>query len=297
MNVKLRSLFSKLSLFGATLIWGGSFFVMKDTLNSIPPYYLLSLRFLVGAITLSIIFIKKYKNFSIDYIAKGAILGIFLFIAYVFQTKGLIYTTPGKNAFLTVIYCIMVPFLYWLYSKVRPDIYNIIASIICVIGIGLVSVNEALTINIGDILTMTGGLFFALHIIAIAVFSKGKDIILLTIIQFASSGIISLIFALLFEEPPKHIESVSFISLIYLCFFATTVGLLLQNIGQKYVSPSSAAIILSLESVFGVLFSIIFYKEVLNLKTAIGFFLIFAAIIISETKLEFLRKQKENTGI
>ncbi|MDP4152056.1 MAG: DMT family transporter, partial [Bacillota bacterium] len=288
MSTHSKGIFAKSALLSATLIWGSSFFVMKNTIDSIPIYYLLAVRFTVAAVTLMLIFNRSMKKFSLEYLWKGSVLGILLFIAYAFQTYGLLGTTPGKNAFLTTVYCVMVPFLYWAIKKVRPDIFNIAASVICVAGIGLVSLSGDFTIGIGDVLTLICGLFYALHIVAVASFSKDRDIFLLTAVQFGSAAAVSWIFAFLFNTFPKFIEPDSMMEILYLCFFATTLALLLQNVGQKYTPPSTAAIILSLESVFGVLFSILFYNEKLTLKTASGFTLIFVAVIISETKFSFI---------
>lgn len=291
MNITTNGLLAKGLILLAALIWGSSFFVMKNTVDSIPVYYLLAIRFSVAAMILPLVFMKRLRLMNIDYLLKGTYMGVLLFCAYVFQTIGLIGTTPGKNAFLTTVYCIIVPFLYWYSSGIRPDIFNISASFVCVTGIGLVSLNEGFSIGTGDALTLVCGLFFALHIVAVARFSPGRDIFLLTVIQFASAAVLGWIFGYLFNTFPASISSASAYSLVYLCFFATTVALLLQNVGQKYTNASTAAIILSLESVFGVLFSIIFYQETLTLRIALGFALIFAAVIISETKLQFLKRK------
>ena len=81
--------------------------------------------------------------------------------------------------------------------------------------------------------------------------------------------------------------------MLYLALACTALSLLLQNVGQKYTNPSSASLILSLESVFGVLFGVIFFHEILNLRLITGFVLIFAAIVISETELSFLKGKKK----
>ncbi len=290
MEAKKISILAKLALFGATLIWGSSFFIMKNTVEVIPVFYLLAMRFFVAAIVVLILSINKIRLINIEYLIKGGVMGILLFLAYAFQTFGLMDISPGTNAFLTTVYCIIVPFLYWIVAKSRPDRFNILASIICLIGIGLVSLNKGFTIGIGDFLTLVCGFFYASHIVSVAVFSRKLNIFLLTFIQFATASVLGGIMGLIFETFPKHIGTDSILSLVYLCFFATAAALLMQNVGQKYTHPSTAALILSLESVFGVLFSIVFYKETLDIKITIGFVLIFVAVIISETKLSFLSK-------
>lgn len=295
MDIKRKGLLAKTALIGATLIWGSSFVIMKNIIVNIPVYYLLAIRFSAATILLSLLFIKRLKDINTDYLIKGSVMGLFLFCAFVSQTFGLMWTTPGKNAFLTTVYCIFVPFLYWLCSRTRPDRYNISASLICVIGIGFVSLKQDFSIGLGEGLTLVCGLFYALHIVAVARFSQGRDIFLLTIVQFATAAFLGWICGIIFEVFPGEISISSALSLAYLCIIVTTVALLLQNIGQKYTEASSASIILSLESVFGVMFSIIFYKEILTLRVCVGFALIFAAVIISETKLAFIRRSKQPT--
>jgi len=295
MNIHSKSLNAKFALFGATLIWGGSFLVVKNSMEVMQPHALLAIRFTIGCLLLSAIFYKRVKAINKDYVIKGGVLGIFLFLAYSMQTIGITDTTPGKNAFLTAIYVVIVPFLFWAVDKKKPDAYNVIAAFVSIIGIGLVSLNGEFSIRMGDALTLVGGALYAIHIVAVAKFAKHKDPILLTIIQFAVAAVLSWIVTLLFEDVPKpemwSTESV--IGLLYLAVFATAVALLLQNIGQKYTNPAPAAIILSLESVFGVVFSVIFFYEQITIRLFIGFCLIFFAVIISETKLNFLKRSKE----
>ncbi len=149
-----------------------------------------------------------------------------------------------------------------------------------------------MTVAFGDVLTLIGGLFYAIHMVVVAKFSRDKDPILLTIIQFATSAVLSWVCGGIFEEFPKAIGSETIFGILYMGVFATAIALLLQNVGQKYIHPSSVAVILSLESVFGVIFSVFMGKESLTIKITLGFLLIFIAVIISETKLSFLKKKK-----
>lgn len=281
----------RLALFGATLIWGSSFLIVKNSMDVMEPHVLLGIRFTVGCLLLSIIFYKKLKELNKDYFLKGAIIGLCIFLGYSLQTVGITDTTPGKNAFLTAIYCVIVPFLFWFVNKCKPDIYNFVAALVCIIGIGLVSLNGDFTIRKGDAFTLAGGVFFAAHIVAVARYSKDKDPVLITILQFGYAALLSWGMAFLFEDMPKSIDTNTWYGIIYLAVFATAVALLLQNIGQKHTNPSAAAIILTLESVFGVVFSVVFYHEQITLKLFIGFLLIFLAVIISETKLSFLKRK------
>ena len=105
----------------ATIIWGSSFVVMKSSVDVLPTFWLLAIRFSFAALVLSLVFWKRWKVLDRQYLIGGAIMGFCLFVAYAFQTFGLARTTPGKNAFLTAVYCVIVPFLYWVIAKRRPD--------------------------------------------------------------------------------------------------------------------------------------------------------------------------------
>lgn len=281
-----RSVLARLALISATLIWGSSFFMMKSSLDSIEPFYLLAIRFSIAAAVLSLIFFPKFKLMDKGYIKGGVVMGVFLAMAYGVQTMGLRFTTPGKNAFLTAVYCLIVPFLYWAAERKKPDGYNIAAAVICLVGIGFVSINpsDGGGVNKGDLLTLCGGFMYACHIIAVNKASKGRDITALTIIQFATAACVFLAAGVLFNKAPRGLETGTALTLLYLGIFSTAAALLLQGVGQKYTPPSQAALLLSLEAVFGVMFSVIFADERLTVQLVIGFILIFSAVVISEVK-------------
>ncbi len=287
-------LLARLALLAATLIWGTTFVIMENTLETIPVFFILAFRFTVGSVLLFAVSYRKLKTLDKKYILFGASMGVFLFASYSFQTLGLTdpATTPGKNAFLTAVYCIIVPFLSWIVVKKRPDRFNILAAVLCLTGIGLVTLDSALRICTGDILTMVGGFFFAVHIIVTSRALEGRDPVLLTALQFASAALLSWIVSISTKQFPQNIGSSALVSMVYLSLMATTVCYLFQTFGQKYTPPETVAILMSLEAVFGIVFSLIMQAEGITLRLAFGFALIFVAIIISETKLSFIKKNR-----
>ena len=288
---------AKPMLFAAAIIWGTSFFVMKNALDVIPVFYLLAIRFTAGAVLLAAVCWKKWAGFTRDYLWRGAVIGAFLFLAYSVQTFGLDRTTPSKNAFLTAVYCVIVPFLYWAAARRRPDRYNILAALLCVTRVGLVSLDGDLSVNAGDVLTLICAFFYAAHIVAVAKVSPEKDIYLLTVFQFAFAALYAGEGGALFVNVPSEavLDPAVCLPMAYLCVMATTVALLFQNVGQVWSDPASASVILSLESVFGVISSVLFYGDLVTLPMAVGFACIFVAVVCSETKFSFLTagRQKE----
>ena len=279
----------RLALLTAALIWGSSFIVMKDTLDHIPVFMLLAIRFTLGGLLLAAILRKRLMQAGRSIWGHGAICGMLLLSAYATQTYGLKTTTPGTNAFLTAVYCVMVPFMAWGFFRNRPTAWNWAAAAMCITGIGLISLSGDLTIGAGEWLTLLSGLLYALHIMGLSHFGSKDDPIVLTIVQFAVVAVLSWLCTLTVEHGSAFPAPSVWPQLLYLTVFATAVTLGCQSVGQSLTPPSQSAILLSLESVFGALFSVILGYEALTLPILCGFTMVFVSVIVSETQLSFLR--------
>ena len=276
----------------ATLIWGSTFFILKDTLDDVDLMFLLAFRFTLAAGILALVFWKRWRAMDPGYLWRGGVMGVLLAAAYTVQNYGLMDTTPGKNAFFTAVYCVIVPFLYWAVDRLRPSRWNVLAAVLCVAGIGFVSWDGGLALSGGDLLTLLGGFLYACHIVAVAKFSQGRDIFILTVLQFAATALCCWAGTLLFTHgiPLGGLPARAWWVLLYLAIAATSVALLFQNVGQKYTDPSSAALLLALEAPFGVAFSVLFGAESPAPLMYLGFALIFLAVVCSETQFKFLRR-------
>lgn len=286
-----KSTLGRLCLIGCTFLWGTSFVVLKNALDSMPTLWILAIRFLGAALLMLLFGVKQLSKLDRGYWKGGAVMGVFLAVAYIIQTYGLVYTTPGKNAFLTATYCVLVPFLWWILRRQKPERSNIIAAVICFVGMGLVSLQEHFSVNPGDLITIFCGLFYGLHIIATSVYAKERDAVLLSMVQFLTAAVICFVLAPFVSPFPSHVPTGTWLSIGYLCVMCTGVCFLLQTIGQKYTPANEVAIFLTLESVFGAAISVLFYHERLTLQVFCGFVLIFLAVLISETKPAFLQKK------
>ena len=229
----------------------------------------------------------------------GLIMGIFLTLAYLFQTYGIKYTTASKNAFITALYVVLVPFLYWKISKKRPGLNQIAAGLVAVIGLALLTLKHESGINLGDALTFLCGVCFAVHMICTEEYTKRCDPILLATVQVAVVGVFNWLLAPLLDGPGAFDPSILLqksliLGLLYLSLICTTVGFLIQTVGQKYLSANTVSLLLSLEAVFGTLFSVIFLGEVLTERMILGCVLMFSALLLSE--LRFTVPGKEVHG-
>lgn len=312
--------FYKLLILVATAIWGFAFVVMKDTVADIPPALLIGLRFFFSFIVLALIFWRPLKaSLNRRCLIQGAILGVLLFLAFWTQTIGLDHTTPGINAFLTATYCIIVPFGWWIIARKRPNIFNVLAACLCLIGINLVSITSAdggLHVGLGEFMTLICAVFFAIHIVFVSLFTQPpasgntsspippllrepSDVYALTVLQFFFGGLCGLLIGIVFEGlPGTDVLSLSLLwNMVYLVLFASCAALLIQNVALAYVPPAQASLLLSTESVFGVLFSVLLFGEMLTPRLIAGFALIFAGILVSEllaSRKQAWKDQKED---
>ncbi|MEK5208178.1 DMT family transporter [Psychrobacillus sp. FSL H8-0510] len=277
------------------IIWGSGFVASAVALEHYTPYQILAGRFLIGAVILSLIFFKKFNKLNKSTLIKGALLGIFLYIAFALQTVGLQFTTPSKNAFLTAVNVVIVPFIGFLLYKRKIDMYELTGAILAVVGIAVLSLKLSSDINVGDVLTLGCAVGFAFHIFYTAKFVKTEDPVVLTIVQMVTAAVIGCIVILFRGETSFSVESEGVLNLLYLGIFSTTIAFLMQTVAQKYITETKAAIILATESFWGMVFSIIILSEIMTGRMIIGAFLILLAILISETKMGFLKKDKMKT--
>lgn len=306
-NERRTRLLARLALLLVAIIWGSTLVVAKSTTGTIAPNLLITARFLIAFIVLSLIFMKRLRRLTKGYLVSGLVIGFCLFLAHSAQTLGVTDAQgdPGRSGFLSASYCVIVPFLFWAVDRHRPDLYNILAAILCVAGIAFVSFGEAKPaegvhaaavagFSWPDFLALLSGFFFAAHIVAVEKFSRGKDPVLITIMQFLFAGLFSSV-TVAVQEPNAIVEAqwvIVWKAVLYLAVVATALALLLQNLGQKFTDPNSASIILGTESIFCIIFGIWFYSEAVTPMLAVGFVLIFLAILVSETKLKFLRSSR-----
>ena len=286
----------KAAIVVATIIWGYSFVAMKDVVSVIPPAWLFGVRFLSAGVLLSAILWKRVKAaFSGKMVLAGAVLGLADFLAFWSQTVGLEHTTPGINAFLTATYCVIVPFLWWIVARRRPTVFNVGAAVLALVGIWLVSVQSGgLTMGFGEAMTLLCALLFAVHMVLVSKLSRLHDVLALTAVQFVAEGCMGLLSGAVFETFPGFAAFTPDIiaQLAFLAVFASIVAFGIQNVALAHIPPAQASLFLSLESVFGVLFSVLLYGEQLTGRLLLGFALIFIAIVFSET---FPLKKKKGT--
>lgn len=298
-----KRMLADFSLLIVALLWGGGFVAVKDGLNGFTPMYLMAFRFIIAFFFVFLAFFPYLKNTTKAELKGGAVIGLFLFLAFATQTIGLQYTTASKQGFLTATYVVMVPFLYWLIHRKRPSTKVFFASFLTLTGLGIIGLDTALSLNGGDLLTLVCAFFFASHILSIERFAGTVDVRKLSVIQMGVACVLFLFSAWIFEPAPD-LASVSlghWGSVVYLGIFSTFICFSIQTIAQKFTTSSHASIIMSFESVFAAVLGVVLLSEPMTSSILIGSSFIFGSILLVEIRLpdrnRFLRALKNDSSV
>ncbi|UUX35014.1 DMT family transporter [Fundicoccus culcitae] len=276
---------SKVALFVVAVIWGLGYVATAVALVTLTPYQILAVRFTLAFVLLLIFQGSKLRQLNRRSFLRGSLIGIFLFLGFVFQTVGLQYTTPSKNAFLSAVNIVIVPFLSWLILKHKIPRNAIIGSLVALSGVAILTLNQSLNqINIGDILTLLGALFFALQIFTTDTYAKTESAWVIMILQTGVASVLSWIVVLINGEWRMPLTWESGLAVGYLGIFSTLVAYGLQTWAQKRTSGTETVVILSTEAFFGMLASVILLHEPVTLELLLGGGLIFLGVLITDLK-------------
>ena len=298
MKTRNPAIAGQAALFATALLWGTSFVILKHTLDSVGTLWILAIRFTLAALFLGFFAGKRLFRLPRLQLRGAVLMGVSLAAAYILQTFGLFYTTPGKNAFLTAVYCVLVPFLAWGFYRRRPGLQHVLAALLCLAGIGLVSLSGLDTgFNRGDVLTLLCGVFYALQIVIVEQYGgPDSDALSMSVVQFTVAALICWAGALPLGPVPVNVPAGAWLSIAYMGVVCTGLCFFLEAWGMKVTPSSTASVILTLESVFGTLTSILFCQEQVTGRLLCGFALIFVSVLLAETGLGLRRKKRSQSS-
>lgn len=276
----------KVALFVCAFVWGFGYVAMDHLIATTNPLMAISVRFIAAGSLIFIYRFKKIKGKIRENLSAILILGLALFLGFLFQTFGLSLTTTSKNAFLTATNVIWTPIIVSIFYKYKVSKNIKIGCILMVFGVALVSLDGLSGFNLGDILTLIGAVFFSFHIIFINRLANENNVDVLVFGQLFATGVFALALTVMFGQVSIEFGSEFWTAFIFAVVFSTALCFFLQNYGLSHVDSSSGAIILSLESMFGVVAAMLIDNETINLITALGFVVMFGAILIAERKEE-----------
>ena len=278
------------------LIWGTAFVAQSVGMDYVGPFTFNFSRYIIGALVLvpfSIISLRKRnkvedsqnkndKEFKKATLLGGIGCGILLCVASMLQQYGIMYTNSvGKAGFLTALYIIIVPILGLFFKKkIKPLIWICVA--LATIGLYLLCVKDGFRFEIGDIFLILCALVFSFHIMLVDYVSPKGDGVTISMMQFGISAVLCFICALIFEQVNVSDILRAWVPVLYAGVMSCGVAYTFQILGQKYVEPTKASLILCLESVFATLGGWVILKEVLSIREAIGCIIVFIAIILAQ---------------
>ncbi len=303
---KLKKYIAPILLFAAAVIWGVAFTAQKSA-AVVPPLTLGAARSILATLFLIIlipVLDKVQKNgrmlvsrrgvdFTKTELVGGIICGAFLSLASLFQQIGLgDGTDAGKASFITALYVVIVP-IYGLFIKKRAP-FNVWCGVaVAVVGFYLLCIKGDFTVSPSDLMVFVCAFIFALQIMAIDRFSPSSDGVRLSCIQFLTASVLNSIAAIIFESPIDFaLIGTHILPIIYLGVMSSGIAYTLQIIGQKGTNPAVASVILSLESVFGVIASAIVLKEKMTPREYIGCAVVFVAVILAQLDLGAIFSKK-----
>lgn len=278
-----KKLLSSLLLVLTALIWGSAFVAQRSGLDYAGPLTFNGARSIIGAVVLipvAMLFRPKESVNRRHTIVGGVLCGLVLFAATNLQQAGLAYTEVGKAGFITTFYIVLVPVLGLFLGK-RTGFFTWAAVALAVGGLYcLCMTSGAVTVQKGDIMELGCALFYAFQILIVDRCASDADGVLLSCIQFAVSGVLSMIAAFLFEEPNFRSLWQGWIPLLYAGVLSSGVAYTLQIVGQKNLHPTVASLLMSLESAFAVLAGWVILKQTLSGRELLGCGLMLCAVVL-----------------
>jgi drug/metabolite transporter (DMT)-like permease len=265
-----------------TIFWGFSYLFMKMGLHSIQEYNLIALRFGIAFFLAAALFPARLRKATTKTIRYAFVLGFILFLVFSCITFGIKYTSTSNAAFLVSLTVIFVPILTSLIIKKIPEIKVMIGVVFALLGVGLLTLNNQLFINFGDLLCVAGALLYATHIIVTEKLTKTVDSILLGVIQLGFAGALGFIFSLFLETPRFPMNVQEWVPVLVLSILCSAIGFIVQTVAQQYTTSTNTGLIFSLEPVFAAIFAFLFLGEVLSTQGWLGALLVLFGVIYSQ---------------
>jgi drug/metabolite transporter (DMT)-like permease len=275
-----------------SIIWGSTFFIIKDTVTTVNEYYIVFIRTFIAAVSMLVLIFFKDKKSLLNHktLLRGMVLGALLATTYISQTIGLKYTSSGHSAFITSAGVIIVPVLLFLFFKRILKIQEIIILFFVTMGLYLLTYDRETILNIGDLITIVTAFSLAWHLILSGKYVKNSEVLALIGYQFLFAAVFSMLLYLSTQPVSFALSSSETIALAYLGFIGTLFCYFVSVWAQKQVDTVTVALIFTLEPVFAAVFAWIFASETLNLKETTGALFILGGIVA----FQLLSKRKNS---
>jgi len=293
----MKKYIGEIALLFNTLIWGGTFALIKNAFTDVSPLLFLGLRFGLATLIFLPFVYSQLRTTNKKTLIAGAILGIFYFSGFAMQTLGLNLTSATKSGFITGTFVIFIPILQLIIERRKPKWFNLLSVILVLFGLIMLSSkgDNALDFikqlgsdfNLGDLLTLICALLFAFQVVYVDVFTKKYDYLPMVFVQLLITGLGGFMFSYIFSitslEEVRFTFNTNVVSaILYTSIFASIIATIIQLKYQKTVSPTKAGIIFSIEPIFAAVFAYFLLSEKISNFGLVGCVLIFIGLIVSE---------------
>lgn len=293
-----NSKIADIALIITAIIWGTGFIGTEYAIETgAKTSLIVAMRFLFAGIILFFVYFNDVKKIDKKTLKSGSIAGAMLFLGFYFQTFGQSGTSVSNSSFLTATNVVMVPFLVWFITKKAPKSKIIVLAFTALIGIGVLTLDftSGLSFNLGDIMVLISAFCFAIHIAYLGIYANNFNSKQMTFLQMIVCGIIALVFMLIFDNSAIDFEIIQavFLPTLYLATFSSCICYYLQTTAQQITTPSKASLFLSMEGLFGSIFSVMLGIDILTPNLVLGGFIITSSVILSEIdlpKIKFFSK-------
>jgi drug/metabolite transporter (DMT)-like permease len=267
-----------LAMLGAAAVWGGSFVVMKDSLEKQDVFSFLASRFILASILMFMYRPTALRGLSKRFVLRGIFAGVLLGSGYIFQTFGLTNTTVSNTGFITGLYLVFTPLISLIILRRHVIRIQWFAVLLAFIGLFLISYN-GVSIGRGETLVLISAILYGAHFVALGEWSDGGNTYALTLIQIATLGVMASLFTIKdgFQLPP---DSSVWLAVLFTAFFATFLAFLVQTKAQSVMSATAASVLLATETPFAVIFGLYFNSDPLTLKIISGGILVMGAMAL-----------------
>lgn len=281
-----------LMLLGASFFWGTTFVAQMSGMEGLGPFSYAATRYFLGFVSLAAVLFftrktrakeRRKKNYSRGFFV-GLFIGVVLFSASSMQQISMLYTTAGKAAFITCLYIVLVPLGAMLLGK-KIFRENFIGAFLALTGLYFLAINEEFSINRGDVILFFSAFLWAAQILLIDRFAAKVDVLELSAAQIFMTMVLSFFAMMIFETPTQEKILNAWFPIFYGGVMSAGVAFTLQSFGQKYAEPSTAAILMSFEAIFGALSSWIILGEEMNAREIFGCLLMLAGVFAAQWRI------------
>jgi drug/metabolite transporter (DMT)-like permease len=274
------------ALVAVTFIWGSTFVLVKDLVAQVPPMFMLTIRFAIGALalTLLITLARRWSGFSMRELGWGALMGLAIGLGYAFQTVGLQYTSASNAGFITGLLVVIAPVLGIFILRQMPTNWAVLGLVMATMGLAMLSLrlDDGIRANWGDAIVLACSFAFAFQVVMLAHVSRLYDPVRLAMVQILVAGILNGIGSLIFETTPSTVGVDVWAGAAFLGIMASAVGIGVQSSVQSYTTVIHASLIFTLEPVFAAIFGFWLQGDRLGLIALAGAALIISGMLIAE---------------